>query len=70
MAAQLRTVVADDDPILLFPEACEIARILPGTMRELRRKRQGPPFSKSGRHLRIRKSALLDWLVNHYDRPA
>lgn len=52
----------DDDQILYFEDVVRITDLPPGTIRHLRLKGDGPPFSKRGRRLRIRKGALMEWL--------
>lgn len=65
-----RAVVAveNEDPVLFFDDVVEITGIPAGTLRDLRLRGQGPPFSKSGRRLRIRYSRLKPWM-DAYDQP-
>jgi hypothetical protein len=58
--------LVDDDPILVGIEQMAAATGLPvRTLRYLRAQGEGPPCSKPGRHLIIRRSELRQWLDDY-----
>lgn len=69
MVAPLRATAAvddpDDDPVLFFEDAVKLTRIPTGTLRRLRVSGDGPPWVKRGKRLRIRRSALMQWLAEY-----
>lgn len=67
-AAAVAMVLDDEDPVLTFKDAVRITGLPEGTLRDYRLRGCGPPFSRKGRLLRIRKSALKAWM-DDYLRP-
>ncbi len=56
-----------DDPWLYFEDVAVLFEIEPRTLRHLRASKQGPPFIKVGRRLRVRRSKAEAWFADKYE---
>lgn len=61
------TAVLEADPWLYIQDVSDLTEIPVASLRYLRANGEGPPFTKVGRKLRIRRSEALTWFREKYE---
>lgn len=57
----------DGDRLMTLQEVCDFLQIEPGTARKQRSEGRFIPAYRIGKHLRFRRSAVLEWLESKAD---